>query len=72
VKDIDSASKGAVFVLRERRVRVTEEHEDVPDAELGGEGNRVVEEGEVPSRSVGGRLDVELGLGIRLLVEVRD
>ena len=41
---------------------VAEEHEDVPDAELGGEGNGVVEEGEVPAGSVGGRGDVEVGL----------
>lgn len=42
--------------------RVAEEHEDVPDAELGGEGYRVVEEGEVPAGSVGGGGDVEVGL----------
>jgi len=37
---------------------------------LGGEGDRVVEEGEVPSCSVGGGLDVEFGLRIILLVEI--
>ncbi len=41
---------------------VAEEHEDVPDAELGGEGDGVVEEGEVPAGSVGGRGNVEVGL----------
>ena len=34
------------------RVRVAEEHEDVPDAELGGERDGVVEEGEVPAGAV--------------------
>jgi len=37
---------------------------------LGGEGDRVVEEGEIPSCSVGCGLDVEVGLKIRLLVEI--
>ena len=37
---------------------VAEEHEDVPDAELGGEGDGVVEEGEVPAGGVGGGGDV--------------
>ena len=41
---------------------VAEEHEDVPDAELGGEGDGVVEEGEVPACAVGGGGDVEVGL----------
>lgn len=41
---------------------VAEEHEDVPDAELGGEGDGVVEEGEVPAGSVGGGGNVEVGL----------
>ena len=39
-------------------VRVPKEHEDVPDAELGGKGNGVVEEGEVPAGAVGGWGDV--------------
>ena len=37
---------------------VAEEHEDVPDTKLGGKGDGVVEEGEVPARGVGGGGDV--------------
>ena len=37
---------------------VAEEHEDVPDAELGGKGDGVIEEGEVPAGRVGGGGDV--------------
>lgn len=44
MKDVEAAAEGR-WGGRERRgwVRVTEEHEDVPDAKLGGEGNGVVE-----------------------------
>ena len=41
-------------------IRVAEEHEDIPDAQLGGEGDGVVEEGEVPAGTVGGGGDVVL------------
>ena len=35
-----------------RGVGIAEEHEDVPDAKLGGERDGVVEEGEVPAGTV--------------------
>ena len=47
-------------VGREGGVLVAEEHEDVPDAELGREGDRVVEEGEVPAGAVGCGFDLEV------------
>lgn len=37
---------------QKRRVGVAEEHEDVPNAELGREWNRVVEQREIPSSAV--------------------
>ena len=43
-------------------IRIAKQHEDVPDAELGGEGDGVVEEREVPAGAVGGGSDVKFGL----------
>ena len=43
-------------------VWIAEEHEDVPDAELGGKGDGVVEEGEVPAGAISSGGDAELGL----------
>lgn len=39
---------------RRSRVRIAEEQKDVPNAELGCERDGVIEEGEVPTCSVGG------------------
>lgn len=62
VQDIETTGKGPVFVGWEAEVRVAEEHEDVPDTELGWEGDGVVEEGEIPACAVGCGIDVEFGL----------
>lgn len=50
--------------MRGGGVGVTEEHEDVPDAELRWERDGVVEEGQVPAGAVGGGGDAEFGLWI--------
>jgi hypothetical protein len=63
MKNVKAAGKWSIFGGSEGGIRVAEEHEDVPDAELGGERDGVVEEGEVPASAVGGRLDAELVLG---------
>jgi hypothetical protein len=63
VYDIETAAKRSVFGSGEGGINVPKEHEDVPNAELSWEGNRVVEEGEVPAGPVSGRLDSEFGLG---------
>ncbi len=62
MQDIETAAEGSIFGWCEGGVRIPEEHEDVPDAELCGKGDRVVEEGEVPAGAVGCWFDVELGL----------
>ena len=60
MQDVEAAVEGGRGRRRLWGVRggVAEEHEDVPDAELGGEGDGVVEEGEVPAGGVGGGGDV--------------
>jgi hypothetical protein len=63
MEDIETAAKGPNLGWCERRIRVPEKEEDVPDTELCGKGDGVVEEGEVPASAVGRGLDVELGLG---------
>jgi hypothetical protein len=45
VQDVETAAEGSFRGGWDGCFRVAEEHEDVPDAELGGEGDRVVEEG---------------------------
>lgn len=45
VQHVETAAKRAFFAGWEGEVRVAEQHEDVPDAELRGEGDGVVEEG---------------------------
>ena len=66
MEDVEAAVEGGGGGVkgrgRRRGVRVAEEHEDVPDAQLGGEGDGVVEEGEVPAGAVGGGGDVVLVL----------
>lgn len=64
VEDVEAAGEGGGGGGQGGKggVRVAEEHEDVPDAELGGEGDGVVEEGEVPAGAVGGGGDVVLVL----------
>lgn len=67
VEDVEGAVVGRVGVVGrgcvERGVLgVTEQHEDVPDAELSGKGDGVVEEGQVPAGAVGGGGDVEVVL----------
>jgi hypothetical protein len=69
VQDIEAAAEGSVFGWFERGIRVPEEHEDVPDAELCREGDGVVEEGEVPAGAVGGGLDIKPGLGVLVMKE---
>ena len=69
VQDIEAAAKGLVFGWFERGIRVSEEHEDVPDAELCREGDGVVEEGEVPAGAVGGGLDIKPGLSVLAMKE---
>ena len=49
-------------VGRVRDVGVTEEHENVPNAELSGEGDGVVKERQVPAGAVRSRRDVEFVL----------
>lgn len=61
VQDVEAAGGGGLR-MGGGGGGVAEEHEDVPDAELGGEGDGVVEEGEVPAGAVGGGGDVEVGL----------
>lgn len=41
-------------------IRIAQQHEHVPDAQLRGERDRVVEQREVPAGAVGGRADAEL------------
>lgn len=61
MEDVEPAVEGGGGG-RQGGVGVAEEHEDVPDAQLGGEGDGVVEEGEVPAGTVGGGGDVVLVL----------
>ena len=59
VEDVEAAVEGGWGEgERGARVWVAEEHEDVPDAELGGERDGVIEEGQVPAGAVGGGGDV--------------
>ena len=57
MQDVQASSEGTFWGRREDRVGIAEEHEDVPDAELGGEWDGVIEKGEVPAGAVGGWFD---------------
>ena len=62
MEDVEAAVEGRRGGRRSGWFGVAEEHEDVPDAELGGERNGVVEEGEIPAGAVGGWGNVIFGL----------
>jgi hypothetical protein len=62
MEDIETSRKRARFTWRAGEVRVAEEHEDIPHPELGGEGNRVVEQSQIPPGAVRSGLDIELRL----------
>ncbi len=57
VQDVEAAGEAAA-VRGGAGLGVAEEHEDVPDAQLRGEGDRVVEQGQIPAGAVRGGRDV--------------
>ena len=58
MEDVEAAVEGRRGGRRSGGFGVAEEHEDVPDTELGGERDGVVEEGQIPTGAVGGWGDV--------------
>lgn len=54
MEDVEAAVEGRRGWRRSGWFSVAEKHEDVPDAELGGERDGVVEEREIPTGAVGG------------------
>lgn len=70
MQDVEAAGEGVDLGRgrgRNGRVGVAEKHEDVPDAELRGEGDRVVEEGQVPAGAIGRRGDAKVCLFVVLV-----
>ena len=62
VQDVETAAEGPIWGRCDGWVGIAKEHEDVPDAELRREGDRVIEEGQVPAGSIGCGLDAEFSL----------
>lgn len=64
VQDVETAAEGPIWCRCDGWVGIAKEHEDVPDAELRREGDRVVKEGQVPAGSIGCGLDAEFSLRV--------
>ena len=63
MENIQTAVKrGFAFGADGVRIRVAKKHEYIPDAKLGGEGNRVVEQCQVPAGAVRSWGDIKLSL----------
>lgn len=66
VQDIQSAWRGRSLILVRRGWRrlkgISQQEKDVPDAQLCRKGNREVEQRQVPSGSVGRRVNAQVGL----------
>jgi len=63
VQDVEAAAEGPVICWCEGGVGISEQHKDVPNTKLGWEGDRVVEESEVPAGAIGRGLNTKLVLG---------
>jgi hypothetical protein len=64
VQDVETAAEGPIWRRCDRWVGIAKEHENVPDAELRREGDRVIEEGQVPAGPIGCGLDAEFSLRV--------
>jgi hypothetical protein len=62
VQDVETAAEGPIWRRCDGGIGIAKEHEDVPDAELRREGDGVIEEGQVPTGSIGRGLDAEFSL----------
>lgn len=57
VQNVEAAAEGSFLSQWLVGIRVAQEHEDVPYAQLGCEGDAIVEEGQVPAGAIGGRVN---------------
>ncbi len=64
MQDVETAAEGPIWRRHDGRVGIAKEHENVPDAELRRERDRVIEEGQVPAGSIGCGLDAEFSLRV--------